>query len=405
MDLKSGYPWWAVSNGLMHAFPRAQGDLRCDVAIVGGGITGALIAREFAEHGHDVVVIEQRDIAWGSTAASTALLQYEIDTHLVDLSARLGEADALLAYRACVAAVEELEALLVRLGKVGFRRSDSLYFASRRRHLRGLLREYRARARHGFDVEWLQEGDVRERFGFEAPGAILTRPAAGVDPYRFAMRLLQRLEKAGTRVFDRTRVEAIEPRSRDVLLRTDAGARVTARHVVLAAGYAAQQWLPVRVARNRSSYAAISDPLDPGVLDVFRTTMAWETARPYLYFRITPDNRLLVGGEDDAVDIPMLRDRRVPKKAAKLLARMGAMFPGAAIVPAFSWGGTFAETADGLPFFGPHAATGPRIHYAMAYGGNGITYSMLGAGVLRARVERRRHPLGALFSFGRVGAD
>jgi hypothetical protein len=41
----------------------------------------------------------------------------------------------------------------------------------------------------------------------------------------------------------------------------------------------------------------------------------------------------------------------------------------------------------------------------MAYGGNGITYSRLGAGLLRARVERRGHPLARLFSFARVGAD
>jgi glycine/D-amino acid oxidase-like deaminating enzyme len=207
------------------------------------------------------------------------------------------------------------------------------------------------------------------------------------------------------RVFDRTRIEAIEPRSRDVLLRTDTGACFRAKHVVLAAGYAAQRWLAPRVARNRSSYAAISDPLDAGVLAAFRTTMAWETARPYLYFRITPDNRLLVGGEDDAVDIPARRDRRVAKKAAKLLDRMRSMFPEAAIVPAFSWAGTFAETEDGLPFFGPHRGTGPRVHYAMAYGGNGITYSMLGAGLLGARVERRGHPLAKLFSFARIGAD
>ena len=51
MDLKSGYPYWAVKNGLMHPFPPLQVDLRCDVAIVGGGITGALIADELAGHG------------------------------------------------------------------------------------------------------------------------------------------------------------------------------------------------------------------------------------------------------------------------------------------------------------------------------------------------------------------
>ena len=104
MDLKSGYPFWAVKNGLLHAFPPLDRDLRCDVAVVGGGISGALIADELAAHGHEVAVLEQRDIAWGSTAASTALLQYEIDTHLIELSQRFGERNAALAYRACAAA-------------------------------------------------------------------------------------------------------------------------------------------------------------------------------------------------------------------------------------------------------------------------------------------------------------
>lgn len=80
MDLKSGYPYWVVKNGLLHAFPPLQQDLRCDVAVLGGGISGALIADELVAHGHEVVVIDRRDIGWGSTAASTALLQYEIDT-------------------------------------------------------------------------------------------------------------------------------------------------------------------------------------------------------------------------------------------------------------------------------------------------------------------------------------
>jgi glycine/D-amino acid oxidase-like deaminating enzyme len=405
MDLKSGYPWWAIRNGLPCDFPRLERDLRCDVAIVGGGITGALIADEFAGHGHEVVVVEERDVGWGSTAASTALLQYEIDTHLLDLAKSVGEADALLAYRACVQSVEALEAMLARMRDVGYLRSDSLYFASRRRDRGRLRAEFEARERNGFQVEWLGQGAVRERYGFDAPAAIRNRPAAGVDPYRFALRLLRRVAKSGAGVFDRTRIAAIEPRSRDVLLRTGDGACIVARHVVLAAGYATQQWLPRKVAKNRSSYAIISDPLDAGVLAAFERTMAWETARPYLYFRITRDRRLLVGGEDDAVDIPARRDRRVPGKAEKLLQRMHRLFPDAAIVPAFSWAGTFAETADGLPFFGPHASLGPRVHFAMAYGGNGITYSRLGAGLLRARVERRGHPLARLFSFARVGAD
>ena len=131
-------------------------------------------------------------------------------------------------------------------------------------------------------------------------------------------------------------------------------------------------------------------------------TLVWETARPYLYLRTTADRRLLIGGEDDDVDIPARRDRRVDAKARRLMKRVAKLWPALDLTPTFAWAGTFAETEDGLPFFGPHAATGPRVHYAMAYGGNGITYSMLGAGLLGALIERRPHPLARLFAFERT---
>jgi glycine/D-amino acid oxidase-like deaminating enzyme len=403
MDLKSGYPWWAIRNGLMHAFPPLQQDLRCDVAVLGGGITGALIADELSKHGHDVVVIEQRDVAWGSTAASTALLQYEIDTHMVDLAKQYGEADALLAYRACLDAVPMLQALAAEVRDVGFVHMDSLYYASRRRHASTLRDEYALRARHGFPVEFLGRGEVNERYGLDAPCAILSKVAACVDPYRLAYRVLMRVEKRGGGVFDRTVIERIEATSRGVTLHAAGSHRVRAKHLVLAAGYANQQWLGQRVARNRSSYAFVTDPIDAATLGVLRKTMLWESARPYLYMRATSDARLVIGGEDDAIDIPVRRDARVDGKARKLMKKVAGLFPHLPLQPAFAWAGTFAETKDGLPFFGPHAEHGPRVHFAMAYGGNGITYSMLGAGLLRALIERRRHPLQALFGFARLG--
>ncbi len=182
----------------------------------------------------------------------------------------------------------------------------------------------------------------------------------------------------------------------------EAGAAIRARHVVLAMGYANQRWIDQRVARNRSSYAFITDPIGADVLGPLQRTMVWESARPYLYLRATGEGRLLVGGLDDAIDIPARRDRRVEGKARQLMKQLQHWFPQLDPTPAFSWAGTFAETADGLPFFGPHPKWGPRVHLAMAYGGNGITYSMIGAGLLRARIERRRHPLQDLFGFGRV---
>ncbi len=401
MDLKSGYPFWAVKNGLMHAFPPVARDLRVDVAIMGGGITGALIADELAAHGHAVAVIDQRDVGWGSTAASTALLQYEIDTHMTDLAKQHGEADAVLAYRACLDAIELLADKARQVGDVDFAHAESLYFASVGRHRGALRDEFEMRQRHGFPVSWLDAGDVQARFGFEAPAAILSSQAARIDPYRMAYRLLMRLEKRGVPVHDRTPVERIAAGARSVTLQTTGGHRIEARHLVMATGYAAQTFLHRKVAANRSSYAFITDPIEPATLGALADTMVWESARPYLYLRSTGDGRLLVGGEDDKVDIPARRDARVPKKAEKLARRVRELFPDIPVEPVFSWAGTFAETADGLPFFGAGEEHGPRVLFAMAYGGNGITYSMLGAGLLRALVERRKHPLAEIFSFKR----
>lgn len=405
MDLKSGYPYWAIKNGLMHAFPSVNADQQCDVAIVGGGISAALIANELAQHGHDVIVLEQRDIAWGSTSASTALLQYEIDTPMVDLAKRYGEKDAALAYRACADAIAHLHALARDLRGVDFALSRSLYYASRKRDVSAMREEFALRQRHGFDMRWLDTNELWESFGVRAPGAILSKLAAHVDPYRLAYRLLSRLERNGARVFDRTRVAAMQTSARKVVLGTESGYSVTASHVVLAAGYANEHWLSRKVAKNRSSYAFITDPLDATMLGALSKTMVWESARPYIYLRSTSDSRLLVGGEDDAVDIPAKRDARVDAKARRLVEKVALAIPSLQLQPAFAWAGTFAETEDGLPYFGPHPQHGPRVHFAMAYGGNGISYSAIGAGLIRASIERRKHPLKTLFSFSRLDRD
>lgn len=402
MDLKSGYPWWAVRNGLLQAFPPLEQDLRCDVLVVGGGITGALIADELSAHGHEVAVIEQRDIGWGSTAASTALLQYEIDTHLLELAERYGEDAAALAYLACAEAISALGDVARGLKDVDFQHMDSLYLASRARDVPRLMAEGDARRGIGLDARWLDADALRERFDVDAGGALLTRQAARVDPYRLTYGLLQRVRQRGGNVHDRTVLHTLAHAARGVSAVTEGGASIHARHVVLAMGYANQHWLEQRVARNRSSYAFITDPIDAEVLGQLQRTMVWESARPYLYLRATGDRRLLVGGLDDAIDIPTRRDRRVQRKADKLMKQLLHWFPRLDPVPAFSWAGTFAETADGLPFFGPHAQWGPRVHFAMAYGGNGITYSMIGAQLLRARIERRKHALEGLFGFGRL---
>lgn len=402
MDLKSGYPFWAVRNGLITAFPRLAADLKCDVLVVGAGITGALVAHAMSKAGLSVCVVDKRDVAWGSTSASTALLQYEIDTELQDLRKRYGEADALLAYRACAAAIGKLQRLAASLGGIDFQPMKSLYLASHWYHRQQLLDEGALRRAHGFKVSTLTREQVKKNYGFSAATALLSELGAEMDPYQMVHKLLRKVRALGGQVHDHTKIESFKTKRGGVVATTDGGCRIDARYLVMAAGYENERHLDQKVARNRSSYAYVTDVIS-GSLGALDDTLVWESARPYIYLRRTGDNRVLLGGEDDDIDIPLKRDLQVGRKAATLQGKAEKLFPQLDLSPAFAWAGTFAETEDGLPFFGSHEQHGPRVLFAMAYGGNGITYSQIGSELLLAAVQSQTHACTKLFSFDRLG--
>lgn len=401
MDLKSGYTFWTVKNGLPTSFAPLRNDLQCDVAIIGAGITGALIANALSERGLDVIVIDKRDVGWGSTSASTALLQYEIDIELLALAKLFGENHAVMAYRACEQAIHSLKQIAAQSGRVGFREMHSLYLASRRDHIHRIRIEGEFRRHHGFAIEILGKTELEGRFGVHAPMALLTAIAAQVDPYRLTYALFRNLLRRGVRVFDRSTVRRWEVNSKGVQIRTDHDASVRCKHLIVAAGYESQQYLHNKVATNHSSYALVTEPLQGG-LGSLRNTLLWESARPYLYMRSTSDGRFLIGGEDDHSDHPKKRDDAIPKKSVRLLQKIKNFLPTMKVETGYAWAGTFAETNDGLPFFGPHPQHGPRVHFAMAYGGNGIAFSAIGAEILCARITRASHPLMRFFSFERL---
>ena len=99
MNLTSSHPFWSVNNGLPANYASLQRNVSCDAVVIGGGITGALVAVHLAEAGVKTLVLDKRDIGTGSTSASTALLQYEIDVPLRDLIKQVGSVAATRSYQ------------------------------------------------------------------------------------------------------------------------------------------------------------------------------------------------------------------------------------------------------------------------------------------------------------------
>jgi glycine/D-amino acid oxidase-like deaminating enzyme len=95
------------------------------------------------------------------------------------------------------------------------------------------------------------------------------------------------------------------------------------------------------------------------------------------------------------------RDVLLPRQVQRLCATYRDLFGEDLPQIAHAWGGSFAATADGLPFIGSVPGMHPRLQFALCFGGNGITFSSQAGEIIRAAVENRPNALAEVFGFGR----
>lgn len=192
MKLRSNEPFWLVKNGIINSYPALREHIRTDILVVGSGITGSVIAHRCMEEGYDTVVIDRREIAHGSTSATTSMLQYEMDVPLYKLIEKIGEEGAVGSYRACYDAIDDLGKLARQVkSDAGFSKKDSLYFAAYKKDIAWLMQEFETRKKHGFPVSWLESAAIEKKYGFKNTwGGILSQQGASVDAFRLTHDIL-----------------------------------------------------------------------------------------------------------------------------------------------------------------------------------------------------------------------
>jgi glycine/D-amino acid oxidase-like deaminating enzyme len=175
--------------------------------------------------------------------------------------------------------------------------------------------------------------------------------------------------------------------------------KIKARKLVIACGYESGAYIPKKVETIRSTYAIVSEPFQSPPL-WHRNALIWETASPYLYLRTTKDNRVLIGGKDDDFSDARMRDKALPGKARALEAAFSKLFPAIDFKTDFKWAGAFASTKDGLPYIGCLPGR-PHTYFALGFGGNGITFSVLAAQIIRNLITGKKDEDAGLFGFDR----
>ena len=401
LELRSGPSIWERDAlPLPQPPPPPVRHMRTDVVIVGAGITGAFLAERFTRDGFAVTLLDRHLPRSGSTAASTALLQWEIDAPMLELEGRLGFEAAAAIYRRSVGAVRAIGELAGELGNAGgFAWRPSLFLAGNELDPSDLREELRLRQRAGIAGEFLDAGDLMSHFGFERSGALLHAGSAVAHPMNLAGMLLAAAMSRGATLISPALVIDYDCGSQGVSVRTETGLQVDAEILVLANGYELPPFVPAKVHRITSTWAFATRPQQARALWPGQA-LVWEASTPYAYMRTTGDGRIIFGGEDETIQDAGVRDRLTAAKVEVLRAKLHDLVPAAVTTVEAAWAGFFSETSDGLPLIGVVPGM-PRTFAAFGYGGNGITFSAIAADMIARLAKGQRDPASDWFAVNR----
>ncbi|WBX98419.1 NAD(P)/FAD-dependent oxidoreductase [Chryseobacterium gambrini] len=401
MDLKSNEPFWLLKNGLISSYPSLKSNEECDVLIIGGGITGSLAAHQMMSEGYKTILIDQRELCNGSTSATTSMLQYEIDVPLFELIEKIGKKGAVASYKACSDSIDKLEKLTGEIkSNSGFKRKKSLYYASKKKDVVWLKKEFNARKDAGFKVKWLESDEVSKQFGFKNTyGGIVSEQGASIDAFKFAHELFKLNVKKGLQIFDKTEMTGVEYFKGYNLITADSGFQIRAKKIIYCIGYESKNLIKENFVSLKSTYALVSE-IDPKKFKNISNTLVWNTNEPYMYMRTTDDGRLLIGGGDEDFYDAKKRDSLLDKKEKEILKTLKKIKPDYHFYTDFVWAGTFGETKDGLPYIGEHQDF-KNSYFILGFGGNGITFSVTGMEMVSQFMKGKKHLLSKYFKFGR----
>lgn len=395
-DLRSGQSLWMNSFGLSVLTEPLDQDVVTGVAVVGAGISGALMAYELLSRGFAVVLLDRRAPMLGSTMASTALLQFEIDVPLCILAQRIGEERAQRAWRRSYAAVQTLTQLVQRERiRCGYGERKSLYLAGTLYDADVLATEVDARRRAGLPGTLMDRAALEHEFEIRRSAGICSEGSAVANPAQLTAGLLRRCVAHGATIYAPADVQSITTGSNSVTLTVPSGATVVASHVVFCTGYELPKMITFGQQTIASTWAIASEPVrsPPTWL---ASTVVWEASDPYLYLRTTNDGRIVAGGEDEESATRHTDRHALEEKASRIQRRVEALIPGLSFTLSHRWAGAFGSSLTGLPLIDaiPDA---PRCYSVTGFGGNGITHSVIASQIVGAAIDGEQDPDADLF--------
>ncbi|PCJ71726.1 MAG: FAD-dependent oxidoreductase [Rhodobiaceae bacterium] len=360
-----------------------EGDLSCDVCIIGAGYTGLSAALHLAERGYDVIVLEAARIGWGASGRNGGQLGTTHRKDQAELEKLMGMGPARDMWALAQESVATVKSLIEKY-KIDCDLTPGVLHAAWKKGDMSWLREEAEHmaATYGYDkLRIVERDEIRTMVASERYwGGVLDENGAHLHPLNYALGIARAAKSHGVRIFEKSRVLNVTHDAPAKIV--TAKGSVTAKQVVLACnGYLGN--LERRVSgyiMPINNFIIATEPLgEAGAKALIRDNVAIQDTKFVVdYYRLSADGRLLFGGGENY-------SSRFPRDIASFVKKpMLRVFPQLKDTRIdYAWGGTLAITMKRLPQFGRLA---PNMFYGHGYSGQGINIATLGGKLLAEAV-------------------
>ena len=378
--------YYAASANATGQFPRLEGEVDCDVAIIGGGFTGIATAVELAERGVRVVVLEANRIGWGASGRNGGQVTGSLSGDKAmerQFRRKLGDEAAEFVWRLRWRGHDIIRSRVAKYGISCDLKHGHMQAAYQPSHVAELEEMHRSACAHGMgdEVEMVYGADLHQFVGTDIYHAgIVNRRNMHLHSLNLCLGEAEAARSLGAQIFTDSPVTKIVHGDRPEVL--TAKGRVRADKVMIA-GNGYHHLAPGKLAGMLFPATLGIVATEPLPEELAKTVLpqdfaVYDTRFVLDYYRLTADRRLLFGSGTNYKGTQS-QDIGAPMRQA-----IAKSFPQLSDVKIeFGWEGQDGITINRIPQLGNVTA---NVFYAQGYSGHGIATSHIIGEIMAAAI-------------------